>query len=140
VVVHGDRDRLAQVIGNLFSNAIKYSPEGGTVEVRLRLEPTAARLSVTDEGVGIPREHQERIFEKFFRGGAQLAGISGTGLGLAVSREIVGAHGGDIGFRSTEGVGSTFWLRLPLSRREQDRGGRRPGAASEAPAQRSMRR
>jgi signal transduction histidine kinase len=141
VVVHGDRDRLAQVIGNLFSNAIKYSPEGGTVEVRLRLEPTSARLSVTDEGVGIPREHQERIFEKFFRGGAQSAGISGTGLGLAVSREIVDAHGGDIGFRSTEGVGSTFWLRLPLSRREQDRaGGREPGEASEAPAQRSMRR
>jgi signal transduction histidine kinase len=140
VVIDGDRDRLAQVIGNLFSNAIKYSPAGGTVEVRLRLEPAAARLSVTDEGIGIPREHQDRIFEKFFRGGAASSGIGGTGLGLAVSREIVDAHGGDIGFRSTEDVGSTFWLRLPLSRRERDRGEPEPGAASEAPALRSMTR
>jgi signal transduction histidine kinase len=140
VIVDGDRDRLAQVIGNLFSNAIKYSPAGGTVEVRLRLEPTAARLSVTDEGVGIPREHQERIFEKFFRGAASASGIGGTGLGLAVSREIVDAHGGDIGFRSTEGVGSTFWLRLPLSRRERAPGEPVPRAAGEAPAQRTMTR
>jgi signal transduction histidine kinase len=115
VVVDADRDRLAQVIGNLFSNAIKYSPEGGSIEVRLRIERTTARLSVTDEGVGIPREHQARIFEKFFRGGAVAAGIGGTGLGLAVAREIVEAHGGEIGFRSTEGIGSTFWMRLPLS-------------------------
>ena len=115
VVVDADRDRLAQVIGNLFSNAIKYSPDGGSIEVRLRIERATARLSVTDEGVGIPREHQERIFEKFFRGGAVAAGIGGTGLGLAVAREIVEAHGGEIGFRSTEGIGSTFWLRLPLS-------------------------
>jgi signal transduction histidine kinase len=115
VVVDADRDRLAQVIGNLFSNAIKYSPDGGVIEVRLRIERATARLSVTDEGVGIPREHQGRIFEKFFRGGAVAAGIGGTGLGLAVAREIVEAHGGEIGFRSTEGIGSTFWLRLPLS-------------------------
>jgi signal transduction histidine kinase len=115
VVVDADRDRLAQVIGNLFSNSIKYSPEGGVVEVRLRTERSTARLSVTDDGVGIPREYQHRIFEKFFRGGATAAGIGGTGLGLAVAREIVEAHGGELGFRSTEGVGSTFWLRLPLS-------------------------
>jgi signal transduction histidine kinase len=71
-------------------------------------------LSVSDEGIGIPLEHQERIFEKFFRGGAPAAGIPGTGLGLAVARTIIEAHGGTIGFTSEEGVGSTFWIDLPV--------------------------
>jgi len=114
VVVTADPDRIAQVVANLLSNAIKYSPDGRHVKVTLKRRPRWVRLSVTDEGVGISPEHQERIFEKFFRGGAPAAGIPGTGLGLAVTRKIVEAHGGTISFTSEEGVGTTFWLDLPL--------------------------
>lgn len=114
VVVTADSDRIAQVVANLLSNAIKYSPDGCTVRVGLRRRPGWVRISVADEGVGISPEHQSRIFEKFFRGGAPAAGIPGTGLGLAVTRRIVEAHGGTISFTSEEGRGSTFRVDLPL--------------------------
>jgi signal transduction histidine kinase len=116
VVVPADHDRIAQVIANLLSNAIKYSPAGGRVTVALRRRNSCAHLSVSDEGVGIAPHDQERIFEKFFRGGAPAAGIPGTGLGLAVARTIVERHGGKVGFTSEEHVGSTFWIELPVER------------------------
>ena len=116
LVVHGDRDRLAQVIGNLLSNAIKYSPEGGVVEVSASLVGDEAWIWVRDEGLGIPADHQQRIFTKFFRGDVgRERGISGTGLGLVLARQIVEAHGGEIGFESEEEAGSTFWLNLPAA-------------------------
>src|SRR5918993_2445309 len=111
--VRGDPGRFAQVVGNLLSNAIKYSPEGGTVEVVAGRSAEGVRIAVRDEGLGIPEEQQDRIFTKFFRGDAAATGITGTGLGLAVSREIVEAHGGRIGFDSDPGQGTTFWLELP---------------------------
>jgi signal transduction histidine kinase len=113
LTVRADPNRLAQVVGNLLSNAIKYSPEGGRVEVRALRSNGGVRIAVRDEGLGIPEEQQGRIFTKFFRGDAAATGITGTGLGLAVSREIVEAHGGRIGFDSDPGTGSTFWLELP---------------------------
>ncbi len=116
LVVYGDRDRLAQVIGNLLSNAIKYSPDGGDVTVNASLVGDEAWIWVRDEGLGIPLDHQEQIFTKFFRGDVgRERGISGTGLGLVLARQIVEAHRGHIGFESEEDEGSTFWLQLPAA-------------------------
>ena len=115
VIVNGDRDRLAQVVGNLLSNAIKYSPEGGEVRVFVGERSGRAVFSVTDSGLGIPAEDRDRVFDKFFRGAAKTTTVGGTGLGLAVAREIVTTHGGTIEVSSTVGVGSTFKFELPLS-------------------------
>jgi len=116
LVVDGDPDRLAQVIGNLLSNAIKYSPDGGTVEVTATSSRGDAWVWVRDHGLGIPRDQQRQLFTKFFRGDAARArGIRGTGLGLVLSRQILQAHGGEIGFESEEGQGSTFWIRVPTA-------------------------
>jgi len=116
VVIDGDRDRLAQVIGNLLSNAIKYSPAGGTVRVHIELDGDRVVLFVNDQGMGIDEEDREHVFEKFFRSSEASARISGTGLGLAVAREIVETHGGEIRVQSEPGSGSTFWIELPLRR------------------------
>jgi signal transduction histidine kinase len=112
-VVLGDADRLSQVVANLISNAVKYSPGGGPVELVVLEVDGKVRLEVTDHGLGIPAEDQPRVFTKFFRGQANESGIPGTGLGLAVSREIVEAHHGRIDFVSARGRGSTFWMELP---------------------------
>ena len=111
--VRADPNRLAQVVGNLLSNAIKYSPEGSVVELEARRSNGRVRIAVRDEGRGIAEDQQDRIFTKFFRGDAGATGITGTGLGLAVSREIVEAHGGRMGFESAPAQGSTFWVELP---------------------------
>ena len=113
LAVVGNPDRLRQVIGNLISNAIKYSPRGGVVSVTADRENGSVRVEVHDEGMGIPLSQQPQIFTKFFRGDAAASGITGTGLGLAVSRDIVESHGGRIGFKSAEGNGTTFFVELP---------------------------
>ncbi len=130
LTVRGDRDRLAQVVGNLLSNAIKYSPDGGVVDVTAEAIGDEAWIWVRDEGLGIPGGHQEQIFTKFFRGdvGREL-GISGTGLGLVLARQIVEAHRGQIGFESESGRGSTFWLQLPAAR-SYDAGAPEPSLAA----------
>ena len=115
LTVRGDSHRLAQVVANLLSNAIKYSPEGGTVHVVAEQENGMIRVSVRDEGLGIPDEQQERVFVKFFRGDAPASGIPGTGLGLTIARSVVEAHGGSMDFVSDRGEGSVFWLELPTA-------------------------
>lgn len=111
--VIGNPDRLRQVIGNLLSNAIKYSPQGGIVELIAEANDGTVRVEVRDEGIGIPGPQQPQIFTKFFRGDAAASGIPGTGLGLAVSRDIVESHGGRMGFTSAEGEGAIFFVELP---------------------------
>jgi signal transduction histidine kinase len=113
--VQADRSRLTQVVANVLSNAVKYSPTGGTITVGATPNAAGARIWVDDEGTGIAPEHREQIFEPFYRGGAPAAGIPGTGLGLAVSRRIVQAHGGTMGFDSL-GDGTRFWIELPVER------------------------
>jgi len=105
------------VLGNLLSNAIKYSPDGGDVEVRSSQVDAEAWVWIRDHGLGVPSDHQQRLFTKFFRGEAgRKRGIAGTGLGLVLARQIIEAHDGAIGFESEEGRGSTFWIRIPAAR------------------------
>jgi signal transduction histidine kinase len=108
-----DPVRIEQVLANLVSNAIKYSPEGGPVRVAVTRDPDGAVLSVTDEGRGMTPEELGRVFEPFQRVGAAQGTIPGTGLGLFVARRIVEAHGGRITVESEPGRGSTFHVRLP---------------------------
>jgi signal transduction histidine kinase len=112
-----DKARLERVIRNLLDNAIKYSPGGGEVVVRVACEldknSTWAVLAVSDQGIGIPAPDLPRIFERFYRGG-NVANIGGTGIGLAGAKQIVVQHGGTISAESDVGVGTTFTVRLPL--------------------------
>jgi two-component system sensor histidine kinase VicK len=115
-IVAGDRDRLIQVVSNLVNNAVKYSPEGGTVTLTSRVEGTYALISVTDTGIGIPAEEIGHVFERFRRvrsGAAQ--SIPGTGLGLTIVKQIVEMHGGKIWVESAVGHGSSFHFTIPLA-------------------------
>ena len=114
--VDGDAERLAQVIDNIFNNAIKFTPRGGHVACSVKKDGTEAVVRISDTGRGIPPEELEDVFVKFFRSpGVQLDAIPGTGIGLAISKAIVEAHGGTIDLDSMVGVGTTFEIRLPLA-------------------------
>jgi signal transduction histidine kinase len=113
--VSGDRLRLNQLLANLVSNAIKFTPAGGEVEARVHERDGQAVLEVSDTGIGIPHEEQERLFERFFRSSSATSrAIQGTGLGLVICKAIAEAHGGSISFTSAEGKGTTFSVALPL--------------------------
>ena len=120
--VAGDRARIGQLLDNLVSNAIKFTPDGGRVDVRVRVLRKQAILEVRDSGMGIPAVEQEFLFERFFRTStATEQAIQGTGLGLAISKAIVDAHEGRITVASEEGAGTTFQVSLPLRRHAEVR-------------------
>jgi PAS domain S-box-containing protein len=110
-----DRFRLGQVLNNLISNAVKYSPKGGTVTIHGQVTEGMLQVSVQDQGIGLTREQQTHLFEKFYRADASNTGILGTGLGLSISKLIIELHGGRIWVESEYGAGTTvhFTLRLP---------------------------
>ena len=111
-----DRDRVGQVLTNLLRNAIQYSPAGGEVEVAVRRQGAMVEVSVTDHGVGIPRDRQARVFERFYRAHTDTPyDYGGMGVGLHLGRAIVMAHRGRMWFESEEGAGSTFHFALPLN-------------------------
>ena len=106
-----DRERVQLVLANLLINAIRHTPPGGCVEVRAHGDDGRVRFEVADTGPGIPKEYQQSIFEKFFRVPGAASG--GAGIGLSISKEIVEAHGGEIGVESEPGQGCTFWFTMP---------------------------
>ena len=128
-----DRQRLNQVLLNLVSNAIKYNRRGGTVTLGCELTgPAALRIRVRDTGPGIRDEHLDLLFTPFERLGADQTSIEGTGIGLALSRRLAEAMGGTIDLETTVGVGSTFWIELPVVEAPIDRYTRLNGDATPA--------
>jgi heavy metal sensor kinase len=120
VQVEGDRYRLQQVIVNLVDNAIKYTPDGGSVHVSTRAEADKAVLVVTDTGIGISAEGQAHIFERFYRTDkARSRQLGGTGLGLSIVKSIGAAHGGRVSVQSAEGRGSAFRFEIPRPAKEE---------------------
>jgi signal transduction histidine kinase len=116
VQINADTHRLGQVVDNLLANAIKFTPAGGRISVRLTEAEGLAELVVEDSGIGISPDDVGNLFERFFRAGsATEQAIPGTGLGLAISKGIVEAHGGAIAVTSELGHGSTFTVLLPTS-------------------------
>jgi two-component system, OmpR family, phosphate regulon sensor histidine kinase PhoR len=112
--VRGAEDRLGQVLVNLLHNAVKFSPDGGEVVVRVAPTDEEVVVSVEDHGIGIPKADQARIFERFYKADKARRRGGGTGLGLAIARHVVEAHGGRIRVESEEGQGSTFSFALPV--------------------------
>ena len=114
VVVMGDRFALAQVMENILSNAIKYSPDGTPITIQAEIDGDVCRLCVADMGMGMSLEQKDRIFEKFYRADASNTAISGTGLGMTIVKHIVEAHGGRVWVESERGTGTQVFFTLPL--------------------------
>jgi signal transduction histidine kinase len=119
-IVHGDANRLQQVVDNLLSNALRYTDEGGRVRLVVRTARDAATLEVVDTGIGISFEDQPKVFERFWRSDrSRSRATGGAGIGLAVVRELVEAHDGTVELNSTPGRGTLFRVTLPALRRER---------------------
>jgi PAS domain S-box-containing protein len=120
VVLRGDRERLGQLLSNLVANAIKFTPDQGSVDVSVARRDGACRIEIRDTGIGIPKGDREHLFERFYRASsATERGITGTGLGLAISRAIAESHDGTIELADPDGPGSVFVVELPMTVREE---------------------
>ncbi|WP_174734672.1 cell wall metabolism sensor histidine kinase WalK [Mesobacillus harenae] len=121
IFVEIDEDKLTQVLYNIISNAMKYSPEGGQITFSVEEQEERIIVSVSDEGVGIPKDNLEKVFDRFYRvDKARTRKLGGTGLGLAIAKEMVNAHGGQIWAESVEGKGTVISFSLPYVRSEED--------------------
>lgn len=121
IFVEIDEDKITQVLDNIISNAMKYSPEGGTITFKVKELDDQIVASISDEGVGIPKDNLDKIFDRFYRvDKARTRKLGGTGLGLAIAREMVNAHGGRIWAESVEGKGTTVQFTLPYDRSAED--------------------
>jgi len=115
-VVIGDADRLAQVLRNLLSNALRHTPAGGLITVRVEAQSGQVRLQVTDSGTGIAASDLPHVFDRFYRGDKSRSRRGGgAGLGLAIARQLITVHGGTIEVASASGQGTTFTLSLPAA-------------------------
>jgi signal transduction histidine kinase len=122
-MVNGDRDRVEQVLHNLYSNAVKYSPNGGEIKTHINYSSdcTALEVAISDQGVGIPQDKVDAIFDRFFRiHDPDIPETGGTGLGLYITRNLVHAMGGTIRVQSTHSKGSTFIFGMPLLKNERE--------------------
>jgi signal transduction histidine kinase len=115
-MIRADERKVKQVLLNLLSNALKFTPEGGRIDVRAAVTDGMAEISVVDTGIGIAPEDQNAVFEEFRQVGTAAKKVEGTGLGLALSRKFIELHGGRIWVKSQVGAGSTFTFTLPLRR------------------------
>lgn len=114
-----DTDKLTQVIDNIISNALKYSPDGGNIRFGVTVQENLLKVMISDDGMGIPKENVGRIFDRFYRvDRARSRAMGGTGLGLAIAKEMIEAHGGSIWAESEEGVGTTVFFTLPYELEE----------------------
>jgi two-component system sensor histidine kinase VicK len=121
IFIEIDEDKLTQVLDNIISNAMKYSPEGGQITFSVKEEEDKIIVSIKDQGIGIPKENIGKIFERFYRvDKARSRKLGGTGLGLAIAKEMVGAHGGSIWVKSEEGKGTEILFSLPYEPSEED--------------------
>ena len=136
-VVRADRTRLVQIVLNFLSNAVKYGKVGGTAWLRTKVDGGWVRLSVVDDGPGIPADRQERMFQAFYRAGQETGPIEGTGIGLALTKRLAEMMNSRVGFRSTEGQGSEFWVELPIDVTPEMRTSQLPAVRSEAALARS---
>ncbi len=119
-LIHGNVDRIEQVITNVITNAIKYTPQNGTILVSTVFMFNAVTIKVKDTGMGIPKKDIEHIFERFYRvDKARSREMGGTGLGLAIAKEIVEAHGGTISIKSTVGAGTEVMIKIPVKKRQK---------------------
>jgi signal transduction histidine kinase len=123
VAIHADERKVKQVLLNLLSNALKFTPEGGRIDVRASMRDGSAEISVTDTGVGIAPEDQATVFEEFRQVGTASKRVEGTGLGLAISRKFIELHGGKIWVESQVGKGSTFAFTVPLATEARQQAG-----------------
>lgn len=121
IFVEIDEDKITQVLYNIISNAIKYSPEGGRITFRLKELDDFIEVSIQDQGMGIPKDKLEKIFDRFYRvDKARARNLGGTGLGLAIAKEMVEAHEGKIWAASRDGKGTTIFFTLPYDRNQED--------------------